>query len=215
MYRSGSSSNQIVCVILSSMKNDLRTKLIHAMFEAIYTRGYHASNLNEILKNAGISKGGLYHHFSSKQELTIAAIEEVLGNAIFELWEKPLQVDDNYIKNIVSCIRDFSHMSEDEATPFDVKFGCPLNNMIQELSVIDDAFAEALQKVHKQWHAVLQKALENAKDSDECRSNFNADDVALFIIASIEGAISSAKVFQDISYYNRVSQELIAYIKGL
>jgi len=197
------------------MKNDLREKLINAMFEAIYTKGYHASNLNEILKNAEISKGGLYHHFASKKELTIAAIEEVLGNAIFELWEKPLEVEENYIKNIVACIRNFSHMSENETTPFNVKFGCPLNNMIQELSVIDDDFAVALQNVHKRWHEVLQRALENAKDSDECRSNFNAADVSLFIIASIEGAISSAKVFQDISYYNRSSQELIAYIKGL
>lgn len=197
------------------MKNDLREKLINAMFEAIYTKGYHASNLNEILKNAGISKGGLYHHFASKKELTIAAIEEVLGKSIFELWEKPLEVEENYIKNIVACIRNFSHMSENETTPFDVKFGCPLNNMVQELSVIDDEFALALQNIHKRWHEVLQHALENAKDSDECRSNFNAADVSLFIISSIEGAISSAKVFQDISYYNRSSQELIAYIKGL
>ncbi|MDF1881828.1 TetR/AcrR family transcriptional regulator [Sulfurimonas sp. MAG313] len=197
------------------MKIDLREKLINAMFEAIYTKGYHASNLNDILKNAGISKGGLYHHFTSKKELSIAAIEEVLGKAISELWEKPLDVKENYIKNIVACIRSFSHLNEDENTSFDVKFGCPLNNMIQELSVIDDDFASALQNIHIKWHEVLQKALENAKDSDECRSNFNAPDVALFIIASIEGAISSAKVFQNISYYNRSSQELIAYIKGL
>ncbi|HIC44486.1 MAG TPA: hypothetical protein EYO73_09475, partial [Sulfurimonas sp.] len=121
----------------------------------------------------------------------------------------------NYIKSIVACIRNFSHMSEDKNVSFDIKFGCPLNNMIQELSVIDNDFTIALQNVHKRWHEVLQKALEDAKNSDECRSNFNAADVALFIIASIEGAISSAKVFQDISYYNRSSQELIAYIKGL
>jgi len=64
------------------MRNDLRQKLIYAMFEAIYTKGYHASNLNEILKNVNISKGGLYHHFISKKELTLASIEEVLGDAI-------------------------------------------------------------------------------------------------------------------------------------
>ncbi len=197
------------------MKNDLRDKLITAMFEAIYTKGYHASNLNEILKNSEISKGGLYHHFASKKELTIASIEEVLGKTIFELWERPLGVKENYIKSIVACIRNFSHISEQEGGFLEVKFGCPLNNMIQELSVIDDDFALALQGIHKKWHRVLQKALENAKDSDECRSNFNTADVPLFIIASIEGAISSAKVFQDISYYNRSSQELIAYIKGL
>lgn len=197
------------------MKNDLREKLINAMFEAIYTKGYHASNLNEILKNADISKGGLYHHFASKKDLTIAAIEEVLGKSILELWEKPLDVKENYIKNIVACIRNFSSMNENDEVAFDVKFGCPLNNMIQELSVIDNDFAVALQNVHKKWQKVLQSALENAKDSDECRSNFNAEDVSLFIISSIEGSISSAKVFQDISYYNRSSQELIAYIKGL
>jgi len=197
------------------MKNDLRQKLIHAMFEAIYTKGYHASNLNEILKNAGISKGGLYHHFASKKELTIASIEEVLGNAIAELWENPLEVEKDYLKTLISCIRGFSTLAEDATTPFNVKFGCPLNNMIQELSFIDADFAAALQKVYSRWHEVLQKALENAKNADECKTNFNTADVSLFIISSIEGSISSAKVFQDISYYNRASQELIAYIKGL
>lgn len=197
------------------MKNDLRQKLIHAMFEAIYTKGYHASNLNEILKNAGISKGGLYHHFTSKKELSIAAIEEVLGNAISELWEKPLEVEKDYVKNLILCIRGFSHLAEDETRHFDIKFGCPLNNMIQELSSIDEDFATSLQKIYSRWHEVLQNALDNAKNADECQTNFNTADVSLFIISSIEGAISSAKVFQDISYYNRASQELIAYIKGL
>jgi TetR/AcrR family transcriptional repressor of nem operon len=197
------------------MKSDLREKLIYAMFEAIYTKGYHASNLNEILKNAGISKGGLYHHFNSKKELTIAAIHEVLGDAMNMLWEKPLDVKADYLEAIIGCIRAFKYVSEDENSPINVEYGCPLNNMVQELSFIDEDFATALQEVHQQWHGLLEQALEKAKQIGECASSLDTDATALFIIASIEGAISAAKLFKDIRYYEQATAVLIQYIQTL
>jgi len=87
--------------------------------------------------------------------------------------------------------------------------------MIQELSFIDDDFAIALQNVYKRWHEVLKRALEDAQSAGECSADFNSGDEALFIISSIEGSISSAKVFQDLSYYERSTRGLISYIKAL
>jgi len=199
------------------MQIDLRHRLIEAMFEAIYTKGYHASNLNAILKDVGTSKGGMYHYFSSKKELTLCAIDEVLNRAIEELWEKPLLEEEreHTLTALTHCINDYATLAEDENAQIKVEFGCPLNNMIQELSVIDDDFASALQLVHGKWHEIIVHTLQKAKDRGECRSDFDIYDVALFIMSAIEGSISSAKVFQDISYYKQSTKVLNHYILAL
>jgi AcrR family transcriptional regulator len=52
-----------------------RDALIHAALTEFGERGYQPASLNRILRSAGMSKGQLYHHFSSKEELYLALIE--------------------------------------------------------------------------------------------------------------------------------------------
>ncbi len=197
------------------MKADIRTKLITAMFEALYTKGYHASNLNQILKDAGISKGGLYHHFSSKKELTLSAINEVLSQALDFLWNKPLDVNSDYIEALINTIESVEAFSQDSSLLFSVEFGCPLNNTISELSAIDKDFALLLQSLYNRWRERIELTLTQAKEAKETNREFNTTEEALFIIASIEGAISSAKLYNDINLYKQSITPLIRYIKTL
>ena len=187
------------------------------MFQAIYKRGYHASSLNEILKEIGSSKGGMYHHFKSKKELTLVAINEVLDAAVVELWEKPLLDSDtkNTIDTLCECISSYSNLTKSATLPIEVEYGCPLNNMIQELSSIDEEFAVALQNIHAKWLEIITHTLQKALNAGECKSEFDVFSVALFIVSAIEGAISSAKVYNDITYYIRSTDELNRYIKSL
>jgi AcrR family transcriptional regulator len=50
--------------------------LVTAAHELFATRGYAATSLDDVLKAAGIARGGLYHHFASKTELFRAVFEE-------------------------------------------------------------------------------------------------------------------------------------------
>lgn len=199
------------------MKKTLRDRLIVAMFEAIYTKGYHASNLNEILKGLSASKGGMYHHFKSKKELTLCAINEVLDSAVTELWEKPLleHENDNTIDTLCECISGYAVLTQTKEIAITVEYGCPLNNMIQELSSIDEDFAHALQNIHAKWLEIITHTLQRAQDNGECKTEFDVFNVALFIVSAIEGAISSAKVYNDINYYIKSTNELNIYIKAL
>ena len=59
-----------------------RKALLGAAFNEIYHRGYQAASIDEILKNAGVTKGALYHHFESKKALGLAVIDEVLRHGV-------------------------------------------------------------------------------------------------------------------------------------
>jgi len=50
--------------------------LVSAAHKLFATRGFAASSLDEVLRAAGIARGGLYHHFASKTDLFRAVFEE-------------------------------------------------------------------------------------------------------------------------------------------
>src|ERR1700744_2102244 len=52
-----------------------RTKLLDAARDVIRCQGYAATTVDDICAAAGVSKGSFFHHFASKDELGVAAIE--------------------------------------------------------------------------------------------------------------------------------------------
>jgi AcrR family transcriptional regulator len=52
-----------------------RDALIHAAIEEFARRGFDGASLNRILDAAGMSKGQLYHHFTSKEDLFLSLVD--------------------------------------------------------------------------------------------------------------------------------------------
>ena len=56
-----------------------RSRILRAAFEEIYRHGYQGTRVDAILAETGLTKGAFYHHFSSKQDLGYAVVDEFLG----------------------------------------------------------------------------------------------------------------------------------------
>jgi AcrR family transcriptional regulator len=54
-----------------------RERIVQATRELVIEHGYDAVSTAQVLRLAGVSRGGLYHHFSGKQELMAAVLEAV------------------------------------------------------------------------------------------------------------------------------------------
>jgi len=57
--------------------SDARKRIVQAALELFGRRGYHDTSIADILEESGCTRGTLYHYFSSKRELGLAAIEEM------------------------------------------------------------------------------------------------------------------------------------------
>ena len=194
------------------MKN-IRQDLISTMFKTLYTEGYHACNLNDVLKRAGTSKGGMYHHFDSKQSLALASIEDVLGSFIRTYWEEPIEQSENGMQTLLDLIRNLACEDTNGNLDFDFQYGCPINNLIQELSANDDLFADSLREIFDRWEKAIVKAL--AASRKLLRIDIDINDVAAFIIASIEGSFTYAKIHHSQEAFYASMNQLILYIKSL
>jgi len=58
-----------------------RAQIIGAAIEVCAEKGYHASRIDDIAAQAGLSKGAVYHHFASKQEVFLGVMEMIMDEA--------------------------------------------------------------------------------------------------------------------------------------
>lgn len=197
------------------MKNDVRDQLIHTMFTSLYHEGYHACNLIDLLKRAGSSKGGLYHYFGSKKELALESIKTVLETFIERFWKQGLRMHNDPIVALETLLKELPHAILLQNVPFEIQHGCPINNLIHELSANDEEFSTLLASIMDSWHDAITDALQQGVDSNIIRADVNVQQLAHFVIASIQGSLAIAKGYRDEEIYHSSIAILITYLNIL
>lgn len=56
---------------------EMRARIIRAAIACLHRLGYGGATINEVIQEAGVSRGALSHHFASKTELMLAVVREV------------------------------------------------------------------------------------------------------------------------------------------
>jgi TetR/AcrR family transcriptional repressor of nem operon len=168
-----------------------RGRLLRAAFEEMLRSGFRNADLDAILARAGVTKGALYYHFDNKEALGYAVVDEVIASNVHRKWVLPLRNAKNPIDVLIRIIRSESLKRED------VQLSCPLLNLSQEMSGIDERFRRRTLKVYKDWHDAMAEALREGQKRRLVRNDINASETAMFLIAVWEGYAVLGKNSQD------------------
>ena len=188
---------------MSAVKNpDLtRGKLLEAAFHEVHEHGFRAASLDSILSKAGVTKGALYHHFPNKQALGYAIVDEVIGEFMADRLLTPLREGDDPISALQ---RHGLEVCEDHAGEA-CSFGCPLNNLAQEMSGEDEEFRRRVEDVYDRLEAGVAEALRRGQAAGTVRADIDPERIAGFYMAVSSGIMGSAKKSRD----PRVLRELV------
>lgn len=179
--------------------NDTRRKLLEAAFAEIYENGFQGASLDVILENTNVTKGALYHYFSGKKELGLAVVDEIIKGHLERLWLVPLKNETDPLKALGAILDHYLDMVGQDGPIY----GCPVNNLMQEMSPLDKDFRLRLQKLFTDWHEAISHALADGRRHGFVSMETQSDGAAMFIIASFFGSIGiaknqrSKKVFQE------------------
>lgn len=187
-----------------------REKILEAAAEEIYRVGFQSASLCEMLKRLGISKGALYHHFASKQELGYAVLDDVIAPRAVAAWEAALSAEDP-IEGICRLLDEEAQFLAGQR----LACGCPINNLAQEMSPLDEGFRQRIERVYRRWHRAVQNALAGAQQRGLLRPEVDANEVAYFVIASLQGAVGLAKNSQDCGIFRASINGLKKYLHDL
>jgi AcrR family transcriptional regulator len=187
-----------------------RQTLLQAAFQEIYRSGFQAASLDNILSKAGVTKGALYHHFGSKQGLGYAVVDELIREHILDRWVRPLEKADNPIDGLLGVLR-----SKGPHPSFNQRLGCPLNNLAQEMSPLDEGFRKRLESAFREWREGIAKALRRGQERGQVRSDVDPFESADFFLAALEGSVSLAKNARDENLFGNCKAGLARFLESL
>ena len=195
--------------------NKTKQLLIDITFELLYKKGYCATSIVDILNVAKITKGSIYYHFPSKDDLVAETIEHYIEAILISHWVDPLNDSQRPVETLVAQINALYEMYADDNAFLNVKHGCPLNNFIQDMSDKNEMFFTYLESAYRRWQESIEKALIKAQSLKQTQTNFAPKVQSLFIMSAIEGSIGSAKAYNDLSTLKDSFEVLNTYIKAL
>jgi TetR/AcrR family transcriptional repressor of nem operon len=179
------------------MQTDLhptRERILKTALNVIRERGLADTSIVELCDAAGITKGAFFHHFSSKEELAIAATRfwtETMGQVFASA---PYNDYDDPLDRLIAYIDFRAQIIKGRSLP---EFTCLLGTMVQEVYESQPPVREACNVAIDAHASVVAKLVEDARARHAPSASWSAESLALHTQAVIQGAFILAKAKND------------------
>ncbi len=188
-----------------------RKEILDVAFFEVFVHGFQGVSVDDIVKKTSLTKGAFYHHFPTKLDLGYALVDDVIKPMIIDRWIRPLDEYDNPLEGMLYQM----HTHIGKGDPEHLKYGCPLNNLVQEMAPIDKGFKMRLQIALNLWIDETELQLKRAKKNGFLKSDVNTKQVAHFIVMAHEGFYGIIKGLDDPKAFTALFDSLKKYFETL
>jgi TetR/AcrR family transcriptional repressor of nem operon len=173
----------------SAAQPDGRSRLLDAAMQAIRERGYSATTVDDICGAAGVTKGALFHHFKSKEELGIAAAAHFSAMAARLFGEAPF----NELADPLDRLLGYVDFRAAILTGPIAEFTCLLGTMVQETYDTHPAIRDACATYIDRHAARVGEDIAAAKALYAPDAPWSAESLGLYTQAVLQGSFILAK----------------------
>jgi len=96
-----------------------------------------------------------------------------------------------------------------------LELGCPLNNLAQEMSTLDESFRLRLLALYEEWEGAIEKSVLAGIDAGNVRPDIDPKASAVTLVALLEGCIGLIKVHRSLGYASLVAKGLNHFLESL
>ncbi|HET9039757.1 MAG TPA: TetR/AcrR family transcriptional regulator [Gemmatimonadales bacterium] len=183
---------------------DTQERLIQTAAGLWHARSYADVGVNEICEAADVRKGSFYHFFASKQELAVAVIDRHWSEAYENVVMPALAAGATPMAQLQELTVGIADEVDRLTDELGVVPGCPFGNLAVELSTIDGAVRERLERLFESQKELLRDLLERAVAAGELPDATDTADAARAMHAYIEGVLLVSKNANDASIVRRL-----------
>jgi TetR/AcrR family transcriptional repressor of nem operon len=172
-------------------KPSVREEILSAGLKTLHLRGFNATSVQDITEAAGVPKGSFYNHFSSKEDLGAAVVEQYAARGakrreiLTDASVAPLSRIRRYFEALVAAPR------------YPDAPGCLLGNFGAELSNQSPAIRERVSAAFVDWTQTLAEVIEEGQRAGDLPRDNAPKALASFVIDAWEGAVLRSKVEQN------------------
>ncbi len=179
-----------------STQPDTYTRILEAARDLIYASSYADVGVQAICEKAEVKKGSFYHFFPSKQELTLAVIDnyyEGLKDSILrEAFSASLSPAERFQKlfELTIARQELIHQQTGHV------LGCPFGNLATELATSDEAIRCKIEGLFGRLQELMRETLVEAVAREKIE-DLDIDATAEGMFAYFEGVMLLAKTKND------------------
>ncbi|MEM7114800.1 MAG: TetR/AcrR family transcriptional regulator [Chloroflexota bacterium] len=183
---------------------ETKKKLIRTMARLMHTQGYNATGISQILKESGVPKGSLYHHFpGGKTELAAAAVDRANSIIVTGLTEMAERANND----AAELARLFCNYFIQDMRQSNFQRGCPIALTTLDAAATVDAIQEQVELGY-QWMIKLIKEMLMSKGVTAEESHT----LATVAISAIEGALVVSAARRSVEPLEVVRDHLVAQL---
>ena len=192
-------------------KASAKTKILDAALTVIRVKGYAATTVDDLCAASDVTKGAFFHHFRSKEDLGVAAVQhwsdvtsELFAAAPYHRHADPLERVLGYLEFrkglLTGDVADFT---------------CLVGTMVQETFESSPAIRAACDASISEHAAKIETDIAEAMRQHGIRAQWTAKSLALHTQAVLQGAFILAKTKDDAKIAAASIDHLRRYIECL
>jgi TetR/AcrR family transcriptional regulator, transcriptional repressor for nem operon len=187
-----------------------RNYIIEKTAEIFNKKGYAGTSMSDLTEATGLTKGSIYGNFENKEEVALAVFEynyqrvfKLVGDEVARAgsFYDQLMVYGQVYKKVIGVIGN--------------RGGCPILNTSVEADDTNVALQLSAAKAVFSWKKNLIRIIEGGIAAGEFKKDVNAEQMAVSIIALIEGGMMISKVTNDDANMNHVLLTVEALVREI
>ncbi len=167
---------------------DTRQRILDAAASLIQVRGFHATSVGDILTTAGVTKGTLYHHFESKEQLGLEILRRG-REGFMSFLDAAFGVEDpeDALERFFAAA-----LRKHDDTGF--KGGCLWGNTALEMSDTNPEYTDRVREVFDEWIGKVAAVISAGQTAGRFRTDRGARDLARVVVSTVEGGIMLSRL---------------------
>ena len=187
---------------------ETRLRIIRTAADLFHQQGAHSTSPDEIIEASRTGKGQFYHYFKSKEGL----IHEVLQTYLDEIRTAASRV--NYEINSWRDLEKWFAAQVELQKRYEMARGCPFGTLGNEVTDNDELVRQDLSLIFEVIKNKLAAFFVREKAQGRLAKKANAERMADFCIASMQGAMLMGKIRRSSQTVETTVQEALAHLKS-
>lgn len=158
---------------------ETREKILQVSAKFLINRSYSGTTISIIAKEVGLTKGALYHHFSSKEKLVFEIIKDVRKSWFKNVGKKAL-MENNSHDRLQTLLKVHSRYLEKDPTMCLV-----LNSLLADKETLPAYFVVEIKGIHNEMLTFIQKIIEKGQASKELQKDLDSRSTAFAIVGML------------------------------
>ena len=187
-----------------------KEELLNAAEALMLTDGYSRTSVDSVCEDAGVTKGSLYHHFKTKEDLGIAVLDRWISRTAANLQNGPHQEVADPIQSALVYTRHVADSASDLWST-----GCLVGSLSMDIAGSSDRMQKSVETIFRGFVKGHADLFQPVVEKSQLELVPSAEELAEWFLSTIEGSIVLAKAYRQIDPISRAVSSFRRYLEIL